>query len=137
MRLHEYHARSLESTLSRADESIQRVEQLLIADGQDGAVRKIKGHLSEESREALLAGVSSLRALLKSMAQTFSLQSHSLDLRRVLHAELSQLWVLFENCRPGRMKGYGQEFAEEARMALEKNIETLLAEILKMRTQLK
>lgn len=136
MRLHEYHARSLESTLSRADESIQRMEQLLVDGGHDGAVRKIKGKLSKESREALLAGVGSLGQLLKSMAQSFSLQPHPLDRRRVLQAELSYLWVLFENCRPARMKGYGQEFAEEARTALEKNVETLLAEILKMRKQL-
>jgi hypothetical protein len=136
MKLHEYHARSLEATLSRADESIQRMEQLLITSGQEGAVRKIKGNLSKESRETLLAGFCSLRALLKSMAQTFSLQSHPLDLRRVLHAELSHLWVLFENCRPQRMKGYGQQFAEEARVEIEKNVETLLAEILKLRTQL-
>jgi Ni,Fe-hydrogenase maturation factor len=137
MRLHEYHARSLEATLSRADESIQRMERLLIDGGQDGVVRKIKGNLSQESREALLAGVSSLRALLNSMVQNFSLQPHPLDLRRVLQAELSHLWVLFENCRPARMKGYGQEFAQETRETLEKNVETLLAEILKLREQLK
>jgi hypothetical protein len=137
MRLHEYHARSLEATLSRADESIHRMEHLLIDAGQDGVVRKIRGNLSQESRAALLAGIGSLRRMLASMAQAFSLQPHALDLRRVLDAELSALRVLFENCRPARMKGYGQEFAKEARETLEKNVETLLAEILKLREQLK
>jgi Ni,Fe-hydrogenase maturation factor len=137
MRLHEYHARNLEATLSRADESIDRMEHLLIDGGQDGIVRKIRGHLSQESREALLEGVRSLRALLNSIVQTFSLEPHPLDLRRVLHAELSQLWVSFENCRPARMKGYGQEFAKEARETIDKNIEALLAEISKLREQLK
>jgi hypothetical protein len=137
MRLHEYHARSLESTLSRADESIQRMQQLLTNGGQDGAVRKIENMLSEESRKSLLAGVSSLRELLASMAQTFSLHPHTLDLQRVLDAEISVLWVLFENCRPARMKGYGQEFTNEAREALERNIEAMLAEILNLRAKLK
>jgi hypothetical protein len=137
MRLHEYHARSLEATLSRADESIHRMEHLLIDAGQDGVVRKIRGNLSQESRAALLAGIGSLRRMLASMAQAFSLQPHALDLRRVLDAELSALRVLFENCRPVRMKGYGQEFAKEARETLEKNVETLLAEILKLQEQLK
>jgi hypothetical protein len=136
MKLHEFHARSLEATLSQTDESIHRMEQLLVDGGQEGVVRKIENTLSKESREALLARVGSLRALLASMAQTFSLQPHPLDIRRVLNAEISTMWVLFENCRPERMKGYGQEFAKEARGALEKCVETLLAEILKLRKQL-
>ncbi|HEY6944111.1 MAG TPA: hypothetical protein VI431_03150 [Candidatus Acidoferrum sp.] len=136
MKLHEYHARSLESTLSRADDSILRMEQLLTAGGQDGAVRKIQNTLPGESREALLAGVGSLRTLLSSMAHAFSLEPRVLDLRRVLDAELSALWVLFENCRPARMKGYGQGFTKEAYEALERNVETVLAEILKLLKQL-
>jgi hypothetical protein len=136
MKLHEFHARSLEATLCRADESIHRMERLLLEGGQNGVVRKVENTLSKESREALLARVGSLRALLASMAETFSLQPHPLDLRRVLHAEISHLWVLFENCRPERMKGYGQEFAKGAREALVENVETLLAEILRLRGQL-
>jgi hypothetical protein len=136
MKLHENHARSLEATLSRADESIYRMEQLLMARSQEGVVRKIKGNLSKEAREALLARIGNLRALLESMARSFSLEPHALDLQRVLDAEISVLRVLFENCRPTRMKGYGQEFSKEAREALERNIDILLAEILKMRAQL-
>jgi hypothetical protein len=136
MKLHEFHARSLEATLSQADESIHRMEQLLAEGGQDGVVRKIENTLSAESREILLVTVRSLRTLLTSMAQTFSLQPRPLDLRRVLAAEVSHLWVLFENCRPERMKGYGQEFAKDARETLEKNVDALLAEILRLRAQL-
>jgi hypothetical protein len=137
MRLHEYHARSLESTLSRADESIQRMQLLLMSGDQDGSVRKIENSLTRESREAFLAGIGTLRALLASMAQIFSLQPRILDLQRVLNAEISVLWVMFENCRPPRMKGYGQEFTEEARETLERYIETLLREILKLREQVR
>jgi hypothetical protein len=136
MKLHEYHARSLEATLSRVDEALNRMERLLIAGGQEGVVRKIENTLSPGSNEILLAEVRSLRKMVVSLAQTFRLEPHPLDIRRVLDAEISTMWVLFENCRPERMKGYGQAFAKEAREALEKNVEMLLAQILKLRKRL-
>ena len=136
MKLHEYHARSLEATLSRVDEALNRMERLLFAGGQEGVVRKIENTLSPASSEVLLAEVRSLRKMVASLAQIFSLESHPLDIRRVLDAEISTMWVLFENCRPERMKGYGQAFTKEAREALEKNVDTLLAQVLKLRGQL-
>jgi hypothetical protein len=54
----------------------------------------------------------------------------------VLDAEISTLWVLFENCRPARLRGYGQEFAPDARTTLEETAENLVAQILTMRAQL-
>lgn len=136
MRLHEYHARSLEATLSRADEAIRRMEQLLTNGGQDGIVRKIEDTLSPESREVLLSQLHSLQSKLATMAKSFSLDPHTLDIRRVLDAEISTLWVLFEDCRPARMKGYGQEFAPDARATLEETVENLAAHVRTMRAQL-
>ena len=136
MILHEYHARSLEATLSRADDAINRMERLLANAGQDGAVRKVANSLPHETLEALLAHLAALRVLLSAMAAAFSLQAHPLDIRRVLDAELSTLWVQFEDCRPARMKGYGQQFAPEARMELEERVEALLAHVATMRGQI-
>jgi hypothetical protein len=133
VKLHEYHARSLEATLSRADEAIHRMVRLLTNAGQDGAVRKIENTLSKESREALLGQLRAMQVMLAAMAESFSLEAHPLDVRRVLDAELSTLWVLFEDCRPIRMKGYGQKFPGEASAALEATVERLLGHVLTMR----
>lgn len=136
MKLHEYHARSLEATLSRADEAIHRMERLLTNCGQDGVVRRIEDSLSSEGRENLLLELRSLKTLLSDLAKSLCLQAHPLDMRRVLDAEISTLWVLFENCRPTRMKGYGQEFTDEARATLEGSLDKLLEQVRIMRTQL-
>jgi hypothetical protein len=135
MILHEYHARSLEAMLSRADDAINRMERLLLNAGQDGAVRKVENTLSAERRQALLAQVPTLRSLLSAMAEAFSLQPHALDIRRVLDAELSTLRVLLEDCRPARMKGYGQQFTPQARTTLDETLEKLLAHVAVMRGQ--
>jgi hypothetical protein len=132
--LHEYHARSLESALNLADAAAIKMERLLTEHGQSGVVRRIEDTLSSEARAALLARVRELRAMLATMAQSFSLQMVRMDLRRVLDAETSGLWVLFEDCRPARMKGYGQEFPPEARGTLNETIDKLIAHVLEMRT---
>ncbi|HTQ61897.1 MAG TPA: hypothetical protein VMI32_16865 [Candidatus Solibacter sp.] len=133
MKLHELHARRLEATLSRADEAIHRMESLLMNDEQDGAVRKIENKLSPKSRETLLAKLHTLKIMLAGMAESFSLQPHPLDTRRVLNAEISTLWVQLEDCRPRRMKGYGQQFSQQASAALEEAVEELLQHVLAMR----
>ncbi len=46
-----------------------------------------------------------------------------------LSAELSSIWVMLENCRPRRLKGYGIEFDAHSREMLEHGIERLLAEV--------
>ena len=55
----------------------------------------------------------------------FSLTEHPVDLRQVLAAEVSALWVIFEDSRPARMRGYGQEFSPEAKTALEDLVDRL------------
>ena len=125
MTLHEFHARSLASTLILADASVRRMERLLTNGGERGLIRSIESTLSKEERTVLLHDVHSLQRMLTLMAESFALPRSTLDLRRVLDGELSTLWVLFEDCRPERMKGYGQEFSPEERSRLEETVNQL------------
>jgi hypothetical protein len=136
MKLHEFHARSLESSLILADESVLRIRRLLRDGGQRGIIRRITNSLSDEKRAELLASAEALHRTFTKFAEDFSLEPHPLDLRRVLDAELSSLWVDLQDCRPDRMKGYGQKFAPEAFERLETTIEALLAQIEEMRALL-
>jgi hypothetical protein len=136
MTLHEFHSRSLASTLTLADASVRRMERLLTEDGEEGLIRFIQNTLSPDECSAILREVHSLRDMLTVMAETFSLQRNSLDLRRVLDAELSTLWVLFEDCRPACMKGYGQDFSPEDAARLEETADQLTAHVRTMRERL-
>jgi hypothetical protein len=137
MKLHPLHARSLESGLSLADSSVLLMERLLVDGGEHGVVRRIENTLEPELSATLLDCVYTLRKMLQAMAEEFSLQPRSLDIRRVLDAETTALWVLFEDCRPEQMKGYGQEFSPEVRKELNHNIDRLIAHVRAMRTKLK
>lgn len=49
---------------------------------------------------------------------------------------LSSLWVMLENCRPRRMKGYGVSFPPETRQLIEQKLEGLLERVAALRSAL-
>jgi hypothetical protein len=133
MKLHEFQARGLESMLILADESLLRMRRLLREQGQQGIIRRITNTMSDAKRTEISKKLQVLLELFEEFAAQFSLEHHPLDLQRVVEAELSSLWVNLQDCRPDRMKGYGQPFAPDAKILLERSVEGLLAQIEDMR----
>ncbi len=137
MKLHELHQRRLEATVSLIESSLDQMESLLTEGGQSGIVRAVEDTLSTEERASLLEEVRRLRDALHSFARQFSLQRHPVDIRQVLNAEVSSAWVMLENCRPKRMKGYGVEFDAHTRAALEESVEHLVSQVTALRKKLR
>ncbi len=133
MTLHELHRRRLEATVQLIENGLDRAERLLREDGQKGIVSAVENTLSNADRDSLLEKISQLRSALRNFAERFRLERHPLEIRQVLNAELSSAWVMLENCRPKRMKGYGQPFQEAARKQLEESVEELLAQVKNLR----
>jgi hypothetical protein len=137
MELHELHRGRLEATVSLIEDGLDRMERLLRESGRNGIVRSVEDHLSPAQRTSLLENVRQLRMELRAFADRFSLQRHPMDLRQVFNAELSSAWVMLEDCRPNRMKGYGVEFSRTGRAELEEYVEKLLARVKTLLTALK
>ncbi len=135
-KLHELHQRRLEATVQLIEDGLNRSERLLREGGREGVVRAVENTLTDESRARLLKGIEQLRAALQEFAGRFGLKRHALDIRQVLNAELSSTWVMLENCRPKRMKGYGVTFEEGLRKTLEESVEELLAQVNHLRAML-
>lgn len=137
MKLHELHQRRLEATVSLVENALDRMERLLSESTPGGIVRAVEDTVAADERASLLDEIRQLRNELQRFAEHYSLQRHPVDLRQILNAELSSAWVMLENCRPKRMKGYGVEFDPMARAALEDNVEQLLARVLALRGKLR
>ncbi len=137
MKLHELHQRRLEVTVSLVENGLDRMERLLSEGPPGGSVRTVEDTLSPEERSSLLDDIGHLRSQLRRLAEQYSLQRHAVDIHQVLNAELSSAWVMIENCRPKRMKGYGVEFDPVVRATLEENVEQLLARVLALRAKLR
>jgi hypothetical protein len=97
----------------------------------------VENTLSAEERASFLGEIRQLREELHHFAEQCSLQRRPVDIRQVLNAELSSAWVMLENCRPKRMKGYGVEFDPTVRTSLEENVERLLARVVTLRAKLR
>jgi hypothetical protein len=70
-----------------------------------------------------------IRARVSAALNRFSIQLRKPEPRQILAAELSTLWVLLENARPERMKGYGREFSPVDKADWENLIEGLMSDI--------
>ncbi len=137
MELHELHRRRLEATLPLVENGLDRMERLLEGSGEKGIAHAVESTLPEEERTILLEKIRRLRNALRTFAERFALREHQLDLRQVLNAELSSAWVMLENCRPKRMKGYGVEWEESVRAELDEHVNSLLAQVIALRGALR
>ncbi len=136
MELHELHKRRLEATVRLVEDAMDRMERLLAEGGREGIVRAVEDSFSAEERREFGEEVRRLREALADLARRFSLERHPMEIRQVLNAELSSAWVMLENCRPKRMKGYGVAFEPEQRRALEESVEELLGHVRSLRSKL-
>jgi len=73
--------------------------------------------------------MATIRTRLQEGLAQFSVQLHKPEPKQMLAAELSTLWVVLENARPERMKGYGREFSPHDGAAWENLIRALMHEI--------
>jgi hypothetical protein len=74
-----------------------------------------------------------VRRRLSESLKRSSIQPRKPAPRQVLAAELSRLWVVLENARPERMKGYGREFSPTDKAAWDKLIEGLMSDVKELR----
>ena len=136
MKLHELHQRRLESTVQLVEASLARIESAVREPESPGIVHAVENTLSVAQRQRILEEVRRFRAVLLEFSGAFELEKHSLDVRQILAAELSSLWVMLENCRPKRMKGYGVSFQPETRQLIEGKLEGLLERVAALRAVL-
>ncbi len=109
MALDELHARRLATVASVFETALDRMELALksmeSADGGDSS--PIQAEHIRRARDTMRA----IRTRLSASLNRFSIQPRKPEPRQIIAAELSTLWVVLENARPERMKGYGKEFS--------------------------
>ena len=89
--------------------------------------------LQDPQMQRARAKMVEMRNTLRQAMERFSVHLAKPDPRQVFAAELSTLWVVLENARPERMKGYGKELEPADRRSWEELIHKLLADLDELR----
>jgi hypothetical protein len=131
MALDELHARRLATVASVFESALDRMELVLksLESTSGNEPLPLKPEQIRLGREKM----ETVRNRLSESLKRFSIQLHKPEPRQVLAAELSTLWVVLENARPERMKGYGREFSPADKADWESLIEGLISDIKEMR----
>lgn len=117
--------RHVETVLKLVDKAVVRVEDLCARGVKHSGPAGITSSLDPETLARLLEVFRRLQEAAHEVYKRYGFRPRKLDLVRVLDAELSSLWEMLEDCRPGQMRGYGpmeQKTAER----LEADIRALL-----------
>jgi len=126
MALDELHARRLATVANVFESALERMELVLKSLESAGATEDWQLRQAREKMETI-------RSRLSESLKQFEVQARKPGPAQVLAAELSRLWVVLENARPERMKGYGREFSRADKAAWEKLIEGLMSDVKEMR----
>jgi hypothetical protein len=130
MALDELHARRLATVASVFESALDRME--LVLESLESASDEPLPPRDEQIRQAR-EKMQAVRNRLSESLRRFSVQLRKPGHRQVLAAELSRLWVVLENARPERMKGYGREFSPADKADWKNLIEGLMSDIKEIR----
>ena len=101
------HRRVIASGMLIVDAAAVRILDLLEDRNSPTAMKVIEGSVNESESEQARASLLQLQALIASFVRKYDLQPSKKNLRRILAADVSQIWVALEDSRPVRIRGYG------------------------------
>jgi hypothetical protein len=127
MTLDELHARRLATVGNLFDAALDRME-LVLRSAEERNDGRETSRLSAEQTQFIRDRMATIRSRLQEGLRRFSVRLQKPEPRQMLIAELSTLWVILENARPERMKGYGGEFAPGDEAEWEDLIQALVQE---------
>ena len=133
MVLDERYARRLETLATIFERVLDRMELVFKSLEGGKAALPLPSPQIQRARERM----EQMRRRLDDALERFSVRVTRPDPRQVLAAELSMLWVILENARPDRMKGYGREFNPADKRNWEELILALLEDLEEIREEIR
>jgi hypothetical protein len=127
MALDELHARRLATVAGIFESALDRMA--LVLKSLESPYGEAPAPVQAEHIGLAREKMRTIRTRLSAALNRFSIQLRKPEPRQVLAAELSTLWVVLENARPERMKGYGREFSPADKADWEELIEGLMWDI--------
>jgi len=136
MSLDELHARRLATVVTLVERALDRIETLFRGIEKGDEASRSAAEINTEQIRQIRNRSEEIRRRLRTASERFAIHPHKPDPRQTLGAELSSLWVILENARPRRLKGYGREFDPADKADWEELIHNLLRDVDEIRTAL-
>jgi len=133
MALDELYERRLVTVVAMVGDALGRIEHLLGSLKGGAAAKQGPNPFAAAQIHEIQARLEGIRGMLSEAVRVFRLKPQKPEPRQVLAAELAELWVILENAKPQRMKGYGRELTPADNAQWERVIQGLLSEVERVR----
>jgi len=133
MALNELHARRLATVVTLIENALDRMGLVLRALDHNTSTALRHPPFTAAQIRQLQERMGDIRCKLKKATTRFAVKPERPEPRQLLMGELSVLWVVLENAKPHRMKGYGKQLAPADRSDWEELIQGLLDDVEEIR----
>jgi hypothetical protein len=124
------HAVALETRLLTLEDDCREIERYL--DGFEGVYFAYMGTLSEAGKRAARATLKEILRCLSALRSDLALRRKQADLRKLLEARLSRMWVTLHETKAEQLRGYGK-VPEELPAYLDRRVDQLLRHTSRLR----
>jgi len=118
--------RALQSGLYIVEKNLNRIRNTLQHAEEASVLYSTKDDIEPELKGMLLAIMFSMVEVIKLLKGTFDLQAQQETTRRHVCSYLFENWKILHECKPKRLRGYG-ELGMQERELLDHHIDKLLA----------
>jgi hypothetical protein len=125
----------LVTVVTLVEAALNRIELLIQSVEAEGEAEQTPRQITGEQIRGIHELIQNVRRRLMEAVNYFTLRPQKPGPRQILAGELSQLWVILENARPEKIRGYGREFSPGDKAHWEDLIQRLLADIEQIRLQ--
>jgi hypothetical protein len=105
--LNPHHRRGLGITLRMLEETLDRIEFLLGATPVSGVLYEVTNPYTMSEREEMRRRAAEARQVLRQCRERWGLEMEQTALDAVIRSEMSVLWADLEDCRPTKLRRYG------------------------------
>ena len=106
--LGESHRRIISSGMLIVDAAAVRMLDLLEKRNSRPALNVIEGSVPDGERQEIEASLLRLQEMIAAFVRKYRLEPSRRNMRRILAADTSQIWLCLEDSRPARITGYGR-----------------------------
>jgi hypothetical protein len=132
-KLSEGHKRRLTVSLFIIEKDLRRIKSALKGGHPERAIfYRCIDNVNSASKPRIIAAISDMLNEIKEMKEILELETEDIELRADISAALDEIWVILEELRPEKLKGYGQ-LSESDKALIEPHVISLLNKLDELR----
>jgi hypothetical protein len=118
-------ANAVKSGLYIVEKNLNMIMQTFVRPNERSIMHSISDDIDPAVKSRMLAVIDSMFSEIALLKKIFNLETYQESASWRVHSSISEVWIVLEECKPERLKGYGK-MTEQDIDTLNRHIDSLL-----------